>query len=213
VFVILDADAYMDPRVVQICANNIDQAGAHGRRLWYMPYNKLYRLNEPITMELLRSDPTAPYAIPSPPPEEWLEPGRSHDYGHQYGAMMQIMPRDAFFLAGGFDPRFNRGWGSEDGSMLRAVDTLYCPHELVRADILHMYHVRHGHDWKTRRWAGQHIDGAANTRLAHRYALATGEPGWMRALVDEHVQPRPAKLPRRWMSPRWWGRTFAPRRK
>jgi len=186
VFVILDADAYMDAHAVQECADNIESAVAAGKRLWYMPYHGLYRLNEKVTLELLRTNPHASFCVKSPPPEDWLEPGRSHHYGHQYGAMMQIMPREAFFTAGGFDPRF-RGWGSEDASFMRAVDTLYAPHELADNDLLHLWHTHEGNDWRTRRWVGQARQ--MNSRLAQRYAWATGEAGFMRALVEEHVQP------------------------
>lgn len=203
VFVVMDADAYMDAADLQGCVDQIETAVASGRRLWFMPYNKLYRLNKTATLELLRTNPTAPFAVQSPPPESWLEPGSNRDYGYQYGAMMQIMPREAFFTAGGMDPRFSRGWGSEDASLLRALDTLYCQHQVAHNDILHFWHARPGTDFKTRRWVGQLGDGLANSRLAQRYGQATGEPGFMRALVDEHVQPRvlpPRKEPRR----RWF---------
>lgn len=198
VFVILDADGYMDPQKLQTCVDNIEAAVREGKRLWYMPYNKLFRLNEHTTLELLRTNPEAAYAVSSPPPEKWLDPGRSHHYGHQYGAMMQVMPREAFFMAGGFDPRF-RGWGSEDAAFMRAVDTLYKQHDLAHNDLLHLWHAHTGNDYKTRRWVGQ--TGSANSRLAQRYNAATGEPDFMRGLVNEHGQPsarKPCKEPCRW---------------
>lgn len=187
IFVVLDADAYLDAQVIQECADNIDDAIEDGRRRWFTPYRNLYRLNRHTTLELLETE--GPYALPSPPPDEWLEGGpQSASYGHQYGAMIQIMPREAFFLVGGMDPRFNRGWGSEDASLLRALDTLYCQHENTLNDVLHMWHVRPGSGW-ARRWVGQQWSGA-NSRLAQRYANATGEPGFMRQLVNEHIQPK-----------------------
>jgi pyruvyltransferase len=190
VFVILDADTYLDTQVVQNCADAIERAQGAGKRLWFMPYNKLYRLDQPATARLLGADPTCPYDIPTPPPPDWLETGigGGHGlyYGHQFGALIQIMPREAFALVGGMDPRF-RGWGSEDASLLRALDTLYCQHELARRDVLHLWHPHPGTDWTTRRWVGQQIQ--TNSRLAQRYSMATGEPYFMRSLVDEHVQP------------------------
>ena len=144
----------------------------------------LYRLRHHPTKELIKSDPRLDYNISHPPDPCLVEPGQSHDYGHPYGALIQIVPGEAFFLVGGFDPRFC-GWGSEDASFLRAVDTLYCQHENTRNDVIHLWHVRPGIDWKTRRWVGQTIQ--QNSRLAQRYANATGEPSYMSGLVDEHI--------------------------
>ena len=187
VFVILDADAYMDARVLQACVDAIDAAVSAGRRLWYMPYNHLYRLNLDITTALLEGDPTAPYRIPSPPPEDWREKvDESHSYGHRFGAMIQVMPREAFFLVGGMDPRF-RGWGSEDVSLLRALDTLYCQHEVAVADLVHFWHERPGDNPADRHWIGQVFP--ANSRLAQRYSFAVGEPGFMSVLVNERDRP------------------------
>lgn len=205
VFVILDADAYMDADVIQHCADSIDKAVKAGRRQWFMPYDKLYRLNRFTTYNLLYTDPHKPYVVESPPPPNWLEQSSPHSYGHQYGAMVQIMPREAFFLVGGMDPRFNQGWGSEDGSMLRALDTLYAQHENTRNDVLHMWHARPGDGWSSRRWVGQQWT-PANARLAQRYAHATGEPGYMRQLCNEHHPPKPQPpcKERRKCRFKWW---------
>lgn len=204
VLIILDADAYLDARVVQECADKIDAAVAAGKRRWFMPYTELYRLSRDVTEDILRTDPRNPYWVPSPPPVEWLEEDSqtSQSYGHEFGAMIQIMPKEAFFLVGGEDPRYNGGWGSEDSSMLRALDTLYCQHENTQNDLLHLWHLRPGHGWTDRRWIGQRWS-PSNLRLTQRYANATGEPGFMRQLVDEHVQPvEPTDcVPPR---PPWW---------
>lgn len=193
VFVILDADAYLAPEVLRTCANNIESALRRDQRLWYMPYTHLYRLNQGTTEQILQTSPRDSVQMVTPP-SEWLEPGRSHHYGHNYGAMVQIMPREAFEQVGGMDCRF-RGWGSEDASMLRALDTLYTPHELTTNDLWHLWHERVGSDWRTRRWVGQY--GAQNSRLAQRYAYATGEAAFMQALVEEHAHPAPVVSGRR----------------
>jgi len=78
-----------------------------------------------------------------------------------------------------------RGWGSEDVSMLRALDTLYCQHHVAANDLCHMWHVRPGNDYATRKWVGQGWS-PANSRLAQRYYAATGEVAYMRSLCDEH---------------------------
>jgi N-terminal domain of galactosyltransferase/Glycosyl transferase family 2 len=191
IFMVLDADAYMDPTVIQDCADQIDAAVRAKKHLWFMPYDKLYRLNTDATTNLIKSNPALSYKVSSPPPPAWLEAnpdpsgGHSCIYGHQYGAMAMVMPRQAFTTVNGMDPRFRWGWGSEDASFLKALDALYGQHEVARADILHLWHTRPGTNWETRKWVGQNF-APGNSRLAQRYQRAAGEPGWMRALVDEY---------------------------
>ena len=142
----------------------------------------------PATNTLMAVSPDAPYSAPSPIPVDWrVSDDDSHTHGHKFGAMVQMMPREAFFTVGGMDPRF-RGWGSEDISLLRAVDTLYCQHEVAPYDVVHFWHARPGSDPASRFWHGQSFP--ANSRLAQRYALATAEPEFMRSLIAEHLQPR-----------------------
>lgn len=192
VFVQIDADALLNPAVIQACADDIEAAVADGRRKWIIPHRRLYRLNPTETDRVLASDPCQPYDMPSPPPDEWIEPGSGgpKDYasaaGYKFGALAQIYPREAFFRVGGWDTRA-RGWGSEDAAAMRCFDTLYAIHEVSDNDILHLHHYRPGEDWRTRRWVGQF--GVSNSRLAQRYAQATAEPGAMRQLAREHAHP------------------------
>lgn len=185
VFVILDADAYIDPKVIVDCAKNISAALAKGKHLWYVPYRRLYRLTEEFTGEIIDSDPSHEYSFTSPIKPEWIEPGTSVSVnnGYKFGAMVQIMPAEAFFACGGMDPRF-QGWGGEDAAFMRAVDTMYATHEITNNDVCHLWHPRPGKDWRTRRWVGQLVQ--QNARLAQRYGLATGERAFMTSLVAEH---------------------------
>lgn len=200
ILIIMDADGYTSCTALDKCVTDIQNALAANQRMWYMPYDKLYRLNQTYTNTLMLTDPSWPYAVPSPPPNDWLEGGldpsggRSTHYGHQYGAMCTVVPREAFWMVGGMDPRF-RGWGSEDVSFLRALDTLYCQHQVATNDMIHLWHERPGTNWLTRRWVGQPF--SMNSRLAQRYQWATGEPSFMKGLADEHPLP-----PRRcsWLS-------------
>lgn len=194
IFIILDADTYLDTRFVQHYVDLIDAALRAGKRRWYIPYNKLYRLSQPATEALIDTDPDWDYALPSPPPQSILDCSSlsSHDnnsvhYGHQYGALIQMLPREAFFMVGGMDPRM-RGWGAEDAAFMRAVDTIYCPHNLGDNDVIHLWHARAGMSWDTRRWVGQ--PGVANSRLGQRYAMAMSEPGFMKALTAEYEPPK-----------------------
>jgi hypothetical protein len=108
---------------------------------------------------------------------------------HDYGALIQIFPREAYALTGGMDPRF-RGWGGDDLSNVLALDTLFGAHRLTRNIVLMLWHaelfapeiqIRRG---KLRVWLGQD-DPRSSYDLALRYQRASGDPAAMRALIDE----------------------------
>lgn len=184
VFVILDADCYMDPKVIRTAAENIVRAEREGRKVWYVPYRALFRLNKEATDHVLRSDPEAPYCFPSPPPPQWVEnPSQNPSYGHQWGALVLVMPREAFWLVGGMEWRM-AGWGSDDAAMMKALDTLYALHENTDNDVLHLCHLKEGHNYLTRQWKGQKTTNA-NARLGQRYNVASGDSTFMRALIEE----------------------------
>lgn len=182
VLVILDADAYLPGRIIDRCANRIlEDLRNH---LWYVPYRHLYRLTRKVTHKILDSDPCHPLRLPSPPPFGSYENTQDKSrYGHRYGAMIMMFPREAFDILGCFDERF-KGWGGEDIALLRALDTLYGKHKTTRNDILHLWHPFIGHDYKERMWKGQ-THANVNSNLAIRYHKATRHPKAMRQLVDE----------------------------
>ncbi len=181
ILVVLDADAYLPGAVIARCANRILEELPH--HLWYVPYRHLYRLTKKATNLVLQSDPAHPHRFPSPPPP-WARGRGHHDksgYGHRFGAMITIMPREALDALGCFDERF-KGWGGEDVAILRALDTLYGLHKTTKNDVLHLWHPYIGRSYKTRKWQGQEFSNA-NSRLAMLYHKATGHPEIMRELV------------------------------
>lgn len=183
VLVILDADTYFDGEIINHCADRILEELEH--HLWYVPYNKLYRLTKEITDKILDSPPQDPLRIPHPPLPDDIEYSNmdKSGYGHRYGAMITIMPREALDVLGCFDERF-KGWGGEDIAILRALDTLYGLHKTTDNDVLHLWHPFIGVDYKTRVWEGQD-SGGGNNHLASEYNKATRNPSLMRRLVDE----------------------------
>lgn len=182
VIVIMDADAYIPGRIIERCANRILEE--RDNHLWYVPYRHLYRLTRDVTELIIHSSPECPLRLPSPPPDGTYENINDRSkYGHRYGAMCMMFPREAYDLLGCFDERF-RGWGGEDIALLRALDTLYGKHKTTNNDILHLWHPFIGNDYKTRMWKGQKYSNA-NDKLANRYNKATRHPGKMRELVDE----------------------------
>lgn len=184
IIVILDADAYIDTRVIDKCADRILEEIEYGNRLWYVPYTHLYRLTKSATEIVLESDPRDPYRFTSPPPEWDVENhGHTSKYGNRYGAMIMMFPREAMYSIGCFDERF-KGWGGEDVALVRALDTLYTKHKITRNDILHLWHPFIGENYKTRRWKGQE-SGSVNSELANKYHRASRHPFKMKELVEE----------------------------
>jgi glycosyltransferase involved in cell wall biosynthesis len=183
ILVLLDADAYMDAAVVDSCADRILDAQEVGQRLWFVPYRRLYRLTQWATDKVLRSCPKYPYVFPQPPYPADVENECTAKYGHRYGAMIMMFHREALEVLGGFDERF-QGWGGEDVALLRSLDTLYAKHKSTPNQILHLFHPRLGHSYRSMKWKGQNWANM-NDRLAMRYHRATRLPSMMRVLVEQ----------------------------
>jgi glycosyltransferase involved in cell wall biosynthesis len=207
IIVILDADAYLPHEVIQHCAERLRACREAGVQTWFVPYQRIYRLTEDASLDVILSDPADPPKFSSPPPAELVEGTDGSGLGRLYGAMCQIMPREAFEAAGWMDNRFI-GWGGEDVALLKAVDTLWGPHKNTPTDILHLWHKRavsgawtdrHANIWEVRIWEGQTAP-RMNDALASRYNQAAGKPEKMKALVEEHKALR--RLSMRWFSGR-----------
>jgi glycosyltransferase involved in cell wall biosynthesis len=190
VLVIVDADGYIDAEQVLHAAQEIRRARSRGQRLWYVPYRQFYRLTNHASRKVLNSHPRHPYKFPTPPLPCDIQNSIGSGFGHWYGAVIQIVPREAFDCVGGWDERF-RGWGGEDHSAMRATDTLYWRHKTLPGQVLHLWHPMLGKEgvddwveWKDRLWDEQETPGH-NGRLAARYSAANGDVRRMRALVNE----------------------------
>jgi GT2 family glycosyltransferase len=190
IFVIVDADGFVDAKSVLLCAEKIRRARERGHRLWYVPYRQFYRLSKNASRRLLKSIPCHPLAFPTPPNSCDILNNSGSQHGHWFGAGIQILPREAFDKVGGWDERF-RGWGGEDHAATRATDTLYWPHKTLPGQFLHIWHpmfsstaVKEWVDWNERVWAGQVLSGA-NDELSRKYYGANGHPERMRKLVQE----------------------------
>ena len=183
-FVILDADAYLDPESIRECVRRMKRAERRGHRLWFIPYRRLWRLTPESTEFLLSTDPECLRVYFSP---HDCEDSTGSLHGRRFGAMCQVMPREAFYAAGGMDTRF-RGWGGEDVSFVRAVDTMWAKHKTTDYDIFHLFHSKIGHDWRDRAWKGQ-TSRRVNEQLATRYDAAAYQTDAMTALVQEKNKP------------------------
>lgn len=184
IVVILDADCYIDTNVIEVCAAKIRQARDDHEHLWFVPYRRFYRLSEDASLELLASDPVSPLRFGDPPLPDQLVSPDAVSFGHWYGAMIQVLPREAFTAAGGMDTRF-RGWGGEDISFMHAVDTLYGRHKTVNGPVYHIGHPVIKGIWRhTRQWRGQ-AQPEQNDWLSGRYESAVGDKARMRQLLGE----------------------------
>ena len=182
IIVILDADCYIDAESVTECARRIREARKTGKKLWFIPYRRFYRLTERASEFLLNSEPDEPYLFADPPPLDDLESTSGVSFGHWYGALIQIMPREAFVAVGGMDTRF-RGWGSEDISFMHAVDTLFARHKTYNGPAYHVCHPTIQGRWKgTRQWAGQQKQ-EMNDWLSWQYDQAAGDYEEMKRVV------------------------------
>ena len=201
VLVVVDADGFIAAEHVLHCANEIRAARARGHRLWFVPYRQFYRLTAFASQCMLASGPATPFRFPTPPEKHYIQDTSNNNTGHWYGALIQIVPREAFDIVGGWDKRF-RGWGGEDHAIMRATDTLYGPHKTLPVQVLHIWHPMIGPDGsadlvggKLRMWGRQQVAGA-NDKLSGRYYYAQGNPARMRALVDEGIAAsRPVQVP------------------
>jgi len=191
ILVILDADGYIEVEAILLCAKKIRRALERGKRLWFVPYRQFYRLTEKASQKMLKSKPCHAYKFPVPPNPLDIQDTSGSQYGHWYGAGIQMMPREAFEKVGGWDERF-RGWGGEDHGAMRATDTLYWPHKTLPGQFLHIWHPMISSEsgakswvhWKDRVWENQN-SSQANADLSGRYYGAHGHPRRMRKLVEE----------------------------
>ena len=194
IFVIVDADGYVTAEAILICAHRIRKARKKGRRLWFVPYRQFFRLTERCSRHVLESNPYHPKKFSTPPPKHCIQNTSGSQHGHWFGALIQIVPREAFCEVGGWDPRF-RGWGGEDHAAMEATDTLYWHHKTLPGQVLHLWHPMLGPeglgpwvDWQHRMWPNQKASGN-NDHLSRKYYGANGHPRRMRKLVNEGLYP------------------------
>jgi hypothetical protein len=181
VVVILDADAYIDPAVIVSSAEAIREARDKWNvRRWFVPYRKLYRLNESSTAHLIASDPGDALRFATPPDDDDVGPTLGAAIGHRFGALIQIWSRAGFIEVGGMDAAF-RGWGGEDVTLVRLGDTLWGIHETTRNAVFTLWHTAIGNPF-LRMWAGQKETGV-NNALSLRYRETRRDPARMRAVV------------------------------
>ena len=190
IIVVLDADALLSPHIIEHCADRIRLARRAGKHLWAIPYHYLIRLTREATEDVLQHDPRGQWPLPPHIPPCDTEGQDGSGWGHIYGALCQIIPREAFILVGGFDERFE-GWGGDDAHMVQKLDTLYGPHFKTPNTIFHLWHskiiVAKGIDAEGRRAEIRAWDNQKQVRnndwLSYQYNFASGNEERMRRIM------------------------------
>lgn len=162
VLVIADADLIVRPDDLRAAVVALERAA------WVIPHRYVFRLNERATARVLAGglDPFAP--LP-----RWSL-ARAPRVGPPGGGFVVVRRAD-FERAGGIDPRFV-GWGGEDISLARALDTLAGAHVRLEADAFHLWHKPMVREPGNRA-------SPASERLAALYLEADGKPDAMRAVI------------------------------
>lgn len=192
IIVLIDADALISGKVVEHCANRILEEMECGNKLWYVPYRRLYRLNEQTSNKIINSDPSDPYFPLEPIPiKDLSDKGDKIKYGHYFGAMAMIFPMAAYEAIGCFDEKF-AGWGGEDISFLKTFDVIWGKNKTTNTPIFHLYHPFIGIDHRDKRWENQNKINS-NSELTIRYYRATGDPSRIKVLNEEAIAYRKAK--------------------
>ena len=188
IIVLLDADCYIEPSVILRCAHHIRNLRDEFQEpLWFIPYRRLYRLTPDATVRLIASDPANPVVIPTPPSAVDVGSTKNSAVGHWFGALIQIMPREAFEAVGGMDPRF-RGWGSEDVCFVRVLDTMFCGHRSTNNQVFTLWHEVIDRSVPgqniARVWVGQ-TGAGQNKKLSIKYVRAYRDPARTRRVIAE----------------------------
>jgi predicted glycosyltransferase involved in capsule biosynthesis len=103
-------------------------AGLHP---WIVPFSRGYKLTLEGTREVTK---TGELQLPSNLVNAGIEKNCDN-----LGAFMNVISRQAFETIGGMDERF-LGWGREDESMAKALDTLVGKHFRMDETIFHLWH-------------------------------------------------------------------------
>lgn len=140
IFVILDADTWIDPiwmkRALALVAQGVP---------WVVPARRSMRLKKEYSDRLLALDPTG--ALPAIT-STWAE---------QTGAVVGfvwVVSRAGFEKIGGMDERI-RGWGGEDTAFTMAMDRVVGKHHRLAGTVICLWHPRPRDQDHKRVWVGQ----------------------------------------------------------
>jgi hypothetical protein len=137
---------------------------------WAVPHTMVHRLGRYSTLEL--TERAAATVVDYDPAGQVY--ARQPHKGVAGGGIVALS-RTAYNAVGPPDTRFV-GWGGEDTSWRRALDTMVGPHHRGDADMIHLWHPPQ---------AEQQNPSQAARRLAKRYRVAVWKPEAMSVLLKE----------------------------
>lgn len=161
VVVIADADVVIPDEALCQAIRELDDAP------WVVPHRRVYRLTRKATVSLIEGK-----VVMKEEHVRYLRTLKRH--WAPPGGGMAIMRREHF---AGVDERFV-GWGGEDISFARAMDTLVGPHRRLEAIMLHLWH-------RPMPRRSRNRASLESERLAGLYFEANGDPVAMNALMEE----------------------------
>lgn len=161
VFIVADADVMVGREALVEAVERLQDAP------WVIPHRIVYRLTERATQALI--DGRIRLGKKLPP-----RLGRAHLAPP--GGGISAVRRDDFERVGGIDERFE-GWGGEDISFARALDTLVGPHQRLDDCLWHLWHTPAKRRPRNRA-------SEVSERLAARYLEANGDELAMRELCE-----------------------------
>lgn len=126
--VISDADVVVHHAAIATCATAV--VAGHP---WAFPHSEVYRLAPRLTLDVLAHRTKGPSHFVGGAALE----RRAH--AAPRGGGLVVLSRASYDVVGGIDPRFY-GWGGEDISFGRALDTLAGPPFTLREPMWHLYH-------------------------------------------------------------------------
>jgi hypothetical protein len=186
VYVILDADTWIEPQFVTQALGFI-KAGVP----WVVPARTSLRLKKDVSDRIMALDPTGPLPSIS---NAWLKKDAEQAGG--VVGFLWITSRKAFEAVGGMDERI-RGWGGEDTLFTMAMDRVNGHHRKLNGIVMCLWHDRPRDAQRYRIWVGQDRSREQDKEaLAKRYRRATTRPAMLALLgmpddtpVAERVVP------------------------
>lgn len=160
--VLADADTAINPGQIDAAVGMVWDGVP-----WVLPYQTYFNLTEEYTETVLGFKSTVELVEP----DVW-------EHKLESWAGVLVMSREAFFDVHGYDERFT-GWGFEDNSFQKALDTLCGPFSRVEGNVQHLWHeAPHESTW------GQ-PNFRENQMLHQRYSRAYGDKDAMLELIKE----------------------------
>jgi hypothetical protein len=163
VLVFADADLWVPPAALRYAITVVHEYGM------VVPFDHLIGLTAGATEEVFAG---------ADPARIWPQDHVELDWRRKSVGGCNIVRREVFDLAGGFDERFE-GWGFEDSAFEAAVSTLAGPVGWVPARAVHLYH-------PTDPTRGTDLTDAGRD-LADTYQLAYGNVDKMLELIAREV--------------------------